>query len=463
MWSELWGSCGWVTGRVDVASLTVRPVGRDEIAEFNRCLDAHHWLGHRLTGEVLRYVATVDDEWVAVLGFRSAALSCKPRDTHIGWSRSQQYRRLRFVLNNQRFCVLPGGRIPNLASAVLSRALKRLSGDCVAAYGHPVVAVETFTDPSRHAGTCYAASNFTVLGPTLGYRRSAGRYVHHGQPKLLWWHPLRRDVSQVLCASFDHPALRSANLEHPMLDLDTIDFVSLRSHLEAYLDDWRKPRGVRHSHAALFAIATAAALSGARSVRAIAEFAADLPPEALAQLGARQRSDGTYVAPHADTFRRAFSGVDVEQLDTVIGSWLTVNLDAGIDAVAIDGKTLRGARTGDSNQVHLLAAMVHNHGTVIAQQQVDTKTNEITHVRPLLNDLDLDGAVVTADALHAQRDHATFIAGDKGADYVFTVKGNQPTLFAEITDRFDTGSFSPSPPDNEPRPQPDRNPLDHRR
>ncbi len=449
--------------RVDVSSLVVRLLRRDEIAEFNQCLDAHHWLGHRLTGEVLRYVATVGDRWVAVLGFGSSALSCRARDIHIGWSRSQQYRRLRFVLNNQRFCVLPEGRVPNLASAVLSRVLRRLSDDCAAAYGHPVVAVETFTDPSRHTGTCYAASNFAMLGETLGYRRSAGRYVYHGQPKQLWWRPLRPDACRVLSSSFDHPALYQSEQEHPMLDLGTVDFQSLRTHLEAHLDDWRKPRGVRHSHASLFTIATAAALSGARSVRAISEFAADLPQEALALLGARQQGDGTRVAAHADTFRRAFSGVDVEQLDTVIGSWLTVNLDADIEAVAIDGKTLRGARTPDGGQVHLLAAMVHNHGTVIAQQQVDADTNEITCVRPLLDDIDLDGAVVTADAIHTQRDHANFIAGEKGADYVFCVKGNQPKLLAGITDQFDTGSFSPSPPRNQAGTRPDRNPIHHRR
>ena len=71
--------------------------------------------------------------------------------------------------------MLPAGRRPNLASAVLARVLRRLAGDYLAVYGHRVLAVETFTDPARHTGACYAAANFVLLGETLGYARSAGR------------------------------------------------------------------------------------------------------------------------------------------------------------------------------------------------------------------------------------------------------------------------------------------------
>lgn len=228
-----------------------------------------------------------------------------------------------------------------------------------------------------------------------------------------------------------------------MLDLDTIDFGSLRAHLSDHLNDWRKRRGIRHSHGSLFTIAVAAALSGARSVVAIGEFAGDLPQEALARLGARNKA-GRFAAPHTDTFRRAFEGVDVDALDTAIGSWLRANLPtSALDAIALDGKTLRGAWTPDRTQVQLLAAMVHKEGAVIAQREVPTdKTNEITQVRPLLEDLDIDSTVITADALHTQRDHAKFLVGEKNADYVFTVKGNQPNLLAEIEDRFD-GPFFP--------------------
>ena len=107
-------------------SLIVRPVRGDEVNRFNDLLDEHHWLGHNLVGEVMRYIALEDERVVAVVGFGSAALSLGVRDRYIGWKPEMQFRRLRFVTNNQRFCVLPGQSRPNLASAVLSRVLHRL-------------------------------------------------------------------------------------------------------------------------------------------------------------------------------------------------------------------------------------------------------------------------------------------------------------------------------------------------
>ena len=92
-----------------VTDVVVRPIFADEVERFNAALAEHHWLGHRLTGQILRYVAVLDGEWVAVVGFGSAVLSCRARDEFLGWSREQQYARLRHVANNQRFCVLPAG------------------------------------------------------------------------------------------------------------------------------------------------------------------------------------------------------------------------------------------------------------------------------------------------------------------------------------------------------------------
>ena len=100
--------------------MTVRPLASGEAVRFNAELDAHPWMGHRLTGQVLRYVAEMDGQWAAVAGFGSAALSCAPRDSSIGWSREQQHARLIHIASNQRFCVLPAGGRPNLASAVLA-------------------------------------------------------------------------------------------------------------------------------------------------------------------------------------------------------------------------------------------------------------------------------------------------------------------------------------------------------
>jgi hypothetical protein len=430
--------------------LVVRPVRRDEVDRFNSELDAHHWLGHRIVGQTMRYVATEQDRWVALVGFGSAALACAPRDRWVGWTKQQQFRRLRHVVNNQRFCVLPQGRKPNLASAVLARALRRLSADYQANWGHPVLVVETFTDPARHRGSCYAAAGFTALGQTLGYRRSAGVYVHHGNPKLAWARPLRRDALAILSAPFDHPVL-SPSPETAVIDLNALELDGPDGLLATLgqLPDLRKKRGVRHRQASVLAIAAAAVLAGARNYVVIGEYAAELDQDVLARLGARRHPvTGRYIAPHEATLRRALQRIDPDALDATVGAWLAAQARAGrLDnqalTIAVDGKSLRGAVQEDGRPVHLFAAMVHKEGIVIAQREVEHKTNEITEFRPLLESLDLEGAVVTADALHTQRDHASFLVEDKHADYVLTVKDNQPKTLAAVEGLFEQGPFPP--------------------
>ena len=421
-----------------LAALVVRPISADERSRFDDLLDRHHWLGHRLVGETMRYVAvSPSGDWAALVGFGAAALSCRPRDAFIGWSTQQQFRRLRYVTNNQRFCVLPEGRRHNLASNVLAKTLRRLSSDFEARWGHPVMAVETFVDPARHAGTCYGAGGFVALGHTLGYGRSGGRYHYHGQSKLAFARLLRRDARRILSAGFEHPALSKGRA---VIDLNALDFDGeggLLGALEAVVDH-RKPRGVRHSLASILAIATAATLAGARSVAAIGEYATDCPQEVLARLGAKYHPVmRRYIAPHPETFRRALAAVDAAALDRVVGAWLFDQARRGRvgddDMVlALDGKSLRGALGDQGRAVHLFSAMVHGSGVVVGQEEVDQKSNEITALRPLLEDLDITGALVTADALHAQRDHARFIVEEKKAHYLFQVKENQPKLLAAI-------------------------------
>ena len=96
--------------------------------------------------------------------------------------------------------------------------------------------------------------------------------------------------------------------------------------------------------------------------------------------------------------------------------------------VRVDGKTVRGARNADGSQVHLLAALAGVRGVVAAQTEVGAKTNEIPAIIPLLDGVSLDGAVVTADALHCQRATADYLHG-RGADFILPAKDNQPRLF----------------------------------
>jgi predicted transposase YbfD/YdcC len=205
----------------------------------------------------------------------------------------------------------------------------------------------------------------------------------------------------------------------------------------AVVPDPRRRHGTRHKLAVILAFAVAAVLAGADSVTAVAEWAADAPAEVLAALGAWRDRRGRLVPPCLKTFRRVLSRLDAEAAAAGFAAWLTGQVLAGLDPaavqIALDGKTARGARSGDKTAPHLLAAMICGCRVVIAQRDINVKTNEITQVRPLLADADIAGALVTADAMHVQKDTARFLVEDKHADYLFTaVKENQPGLFAAL-------------------------------
>src|SRR5579875_1376916 len=138
-----------------VQKVTVRPVRREELPRWRSLVRTYHYLGLRqLVGETMFYVAEVDGQWVALLGWSAAALKVSARDQWIGWSAEQREKRLRYVAQNARFLMLPGPRVPNLASRILALNLHRLSDDWQEVYGHPIVLVETFVDPERFEGTC---------------------------------------------------------------------------------------------------------------------------------------------------------------------------------------------------------------------------------------------------------------------------------------------------------------------
>ena len=209
-------------------------------------------------------------------------------------------------------------------------------------------------------------------------------------------------------------------------------------HLLAYLATIADPRtraGRRHPLVAILGLAAAAVVAGARSIAAIAEWAADTPQPVRAAFGARRDPlTGHWAVPTEATIRRTLGRLDAEALATAIGAWLADRDDRHRHAqqrraVAVDGKTLRGARhPPDGRQVHLLAVMDHATRTVLAQRQVDGAPGEVPGFRPLLADLDLAGVVVTADALHTHREAAEFLVTGKQAHYLFTIKGNQPIL-----------------------------------
>lgn len=413
----------------------MRPVRADEVLVWRAHMERFHYLGDgALVGESLRYMAHLDGELVALLSWGAASLRNGPRDRYVGWDEATKKAKLDLVVNNARFLILPWGRRPHVASRVLAANLRRLSRDWEKVYGHPVVLAETFVDTSRFGGTCYRASNWVCVGETKGWSRSGSAYRFNGQPKSVWLYPLRRDFKDHLCMAAGPCPRRKEGFM--VLDVEKLPLQGQGGLFELLcgVADPRKRRGVRHKIQSLMASSICAVLAGARSFTAMAEWAAEQSRETLERLGSKRGK-----APSERTYRRLFDSIDVEDLDRRTGSWIAeqLRLAAGT-GLAVDGKSVRGSGDGEKAALHLLSAIAHGSSAVVAQVAVESKTNEITQVEPLLDGLDIQGVVVTADALLTQREIARHLVEDKRADYVFTAKDNQPTLRKDISDLFAT-------------------------
>jgi len=420
-------------------SLNVRPIESSERTEWDELMSNQHYLGFKsLVGESIRYIAELRGQWVALLGWSSAALKCHPRDAWIGWPQVIQWQRLHLIANNSRFLVLTGIHIPNLASKTLSLNLKRLSMDWQQIHGHPILLAETFVDISRFHGTCYKAANWIFLGLTQGFGKSAKKYYHHGQPKAIFVRSLHKRAIRWLTDPIANPKLirKVGPMKFTKKQLeDLIDI--LRS-----LKDPRHKRGKRHRKVSILAISICAVLCGARGYSAIAQWAQHRTQNQLKRLWCRyNEKPNQYQPPSEPTIRRVLQAIDAEAVDQAIYAWLS-SLFSGC-AVAFDGKVLRGARNEDGSQVHLLSAIIHQKGITIAQKQIASKSNEIPAAKPLLEPLDLKGKVVTGDAMHTQTSLARFLVEKKKADYLFTVKDNQSILKEDIEALNLTDAFPP--------------------
>lgn len=420
------------------APLMVRPIVSEESAGFSAYMQRYHYLGNSpLVGESLRYGAWLDGELVALLGWAGATLHNAARDRYIGWDDARRQARLHLVVNNGRFLILPWVRQHNLASRVLGANLRRLSADWQAVYGHPVLLAETFVDRARFRGTCYRAANWICVGQTKGWSRHGPRYEEHKNPKEVLLYPLHQRALGQLRAPLTKPGrVKDEEKMKPKLDVTNLPLEGeggLFSVLST-VSDKRKRRGIRHSLQSILAVATCAVLAGQRSFLAIEEWARDQSKEILKRLGCR------YGRPPSErTFRRVLKNrVDPEEVDEKLGLWVAAQQPTleGM-GVALDGKTARGSRDGEAKGMHLLSAVVHGSGVVVAQMRVSEKTNEIPCVKPVLSELNLAGAIVTADSLHTQKETARHLVEEKRADYVLTVKDNQPTMRKDIKDQFD--------------------------
>lgn len=416
-----------------LAELAVQLLAPADQPRWEQLVTTHHYLKSvKLVGEQLRYVVTFRGQWVALLGWCAAAYHLKGRDAWIGWLPAERQARLPLVANNARFCLLvERGTVPNLASRALALCQQRLSADWQAAYGHPILIVESFVDTQLFRGTAYKASGWRALGATAGYARvSEDFYVAHDRPKTLFVRELvkhaartlrRRTLPPALAATLPSAAPAASSLPHDTL---TSLWVALRT-----LPEPRSALGLRHKQATVLAITFASLFSGkAGGYRQAALFAQGLTAKQRAALRCWfNRRTRQYEVPGENCFYRVLSGVSVRDFQRVLWQWQAQRcgfLDGPV--LALDGKTLRGSGT-----THLVGAVNLQSGRTVGVERVADKSNEIPAGQTLLRRLELDGLTVLLDALHTQVQTARAIVQEGGGGYVMVVKGNQSGLLEQ--------------------------------
>ena len=416
---------------------------RKRIKRCLKLLNKYHYLkGLKTVGERLFY-AILDEngEWLGVAVFMAAARRLRHRDKWIGWSDEQRRRRLRLVANNARFLLLPHKTLPNLGSVALRLLCERLSGDWLEHYGHPIEVVETFVDPRHFSGTVYTAAGWTELGLTNGNGRvSRDFYQRHDRPKRLFVRELRRNARRSLQADKLKASLAMVEEKNrPRCTHSHEDLTSLRERFKQEVPDYHVKRCLYPVHALLTIMAAAHLAGSPRGQQDLAKFAASLSQSQRRAVGINRRSGSKrYSAPDQSTFSRMMSRVNVEIVEKVLLDWQRRIRGAPPEneIIAMDGKV--PAYSGGKNVVTAVTSpSQHYLGCTVTAE----KTNEITAARELCGKIDLDGKLVSLDALHTQVETSHLIV-EKGGDYLYTVKKNQPELRARI-ERIVDDPFTP--------------------
>jgi len=415
---------------------------RQQVAAW---MEAEHFLGSfRPVGHSLAQIILEDGQPVALVQWAACAYHLKDREAWIGWDALDCARRRNLIINNVRFLVRAGARRPNLASKALAEAIKAIAGQWRERFGYEPLLAETFTDPESHAGTCYKAAGWTPLGLTGGHRRQRAEfYVPNERPKKLWVKALRPDARQRLCADAlapEHAAGETIGKGAP-LPVSARQLRPLVLALRAVPDPRRRNRF--HPLGAMLCCLCVGLLCGADNLNAMLRAAARLTQAQRRQIGLRRRRGSTSIEiPGYETFRLLLARLDIDALARVLNVWLGEHRGALPAHLALDGKRIRE---------HL--------GTIVTlcdiQEQVPVavratleKGGEQSASRALLRseEVCLLGSTVSLDALYANPGNARLIVQEKGADYLISLKHNQPTLAAHADTQLAGAPFLPPNP-----------------
>ena len=176
--------------------------------------------------------------------------------------------------------------------------------------------------------------------------------------------------------------------------------------------DPRSRHGRRHPLGAILTLAVCAMMCGARSLYAISQWGRDHGTEMALQLGFSRGQ-----TPSVATLHRVFSRMDAEAFERELGWWMMQHGLGEDEALAVDGKSLRGIHGEKIAGVHLVSAFSHRTGVVAGQSAVESRGGELKAFRKLLEELDIDGRVITGDAQFAQREDCERIVSKGGTTF----------------------------------------------
>jgi len=429
--------------------LTVRVVSRQEFARAGRYFDQEHYLGDLPSGRHLLQVVEHEGRWMALLDWGASAHRLEDRDRWIGWTGQQRAERQGLVVMNRRFLVLGRERMPNLASKALALACNHLASHWQGVHGYAPVLAETFTDIEQFHGTCYNAAGWEACGMSKGFsKHRADYYREHGKLKKHWVKKLNRNALTILTAPEVPPKyMPGLNLKTPERDLPLrrSEMESLRSFV---MENMKDPRAGNKSFpfASMITFIAMALLAGRSSLAAIhryGQFFTDAHRRALDW--PRKKNAPGRKAPGYTAIRNLLHQLDPDAFAACLSRWLADHQGELPRALALDGKWVRDRLLGVTLSEHDSGAPVAvGYAGVEVRDDTHKRQGEQTVARKLYRERPLEGAVVTADALHNSAPDAKAIV-DAGGDYLLQVKQENRHSYRTAEKIAQTTPFLPTP------------------
>lgn len=431
---------------VVLRELEVRVAKPEEMSRVRELLGKEHYLGAgRDVGRTLVQVVHHLGRWVALLTWGPAAMKLVDREEFIGWTDQQRAQRLGLVVQNRRNLVLAETRMPNLASRALGLAVRALPEHWEAKHGYKPVLAETFTDIESFEGTCYKAAGWEPCGMSKGFGREhrADFYQEHKQLKKIWLKPLSRNMRVILCAMDMAPKYRAGVNEatpERALPLKKDQIESLREALLRVPDPRRN--NATWKMGTLLTLICMGLLAGRKNLAEIHRFGQLLTQKQREWLRFLPKRAGGFGrrAPSYQALYTLLKALDPDVLATALNTWLSAHFGTLPRALALDGKYVR-------NIVLTLAFCEHETGAPVAMTiaSKEPKTEkaktegELTAAKRLYKSTDMQGATVTADALHCEAESMRLVV-KHGGDFVFQLKNNQPKALEQAVKIASTAS-----------------------